>query len=74
MGIANGILFDGAQPEPLIGIVGCLLEAPIIKDERLGLGIFKIKFAVIGPLNGVREMAARVAAVYSGALKERHGG
>src|SRR5439155_23789094 len=69
MGITHGLLLDGAEAKSLVGIVGCLLEPAIVEDERLGLGIFKIKLAVIGTFNGVPEMAARIPAVDSSTLK-----
>ena len=37
-----------AQPEPLVGVEVGRLQPPVIKDERLALGVFEEQFAVVG--------------------------
>src|SRR6185437_14646449 len=46
--IADGVALDRAQAEALRGVVGRLLEAAIVVDQRLGLFVFEKQFAVVG--------------------------
>ncbi len=73
MGIAHGLVLDGAQPEALRGVVGGLLEPPIVEPQHLGLAIFEEELSVIGTLEAVRQMAAGVVAVEAGAVEKRDG-
>ena len=73
MGIADSLVLDGAQTKSLVGIVGRLLEPAVVEDRALGLGIFKIKLAVVGAFEAVGEVPSRIPAVEPGALEKRHG-
>jgi hypothetical protein len=74
MRIADRLVLDGAQPEPLVGVVGGLLEPAVVEHQHLGLGVFEIKLAVVGALEAADEVTADVDAVEAGAVDERFGG
>jgi len=63
-----------AQPEAVRGVIGGLLEPPVVERHHLGLAIFEEKLTVIGALQAVREMAAGAVAVETGAVEKRDGG
>jgi hypothetical protein len=73
MGVAHGLVLDGAQPEALVGVVCCLLEPPIVENEHLGLGVFEIKLTVVRALQTAGELSARAVVVEAGAI-EKGGG
>ena len=73
MGIAHGLVLDGAQPETLRGVVGGLLETPVVERQHLGLAIFEEELAVIGAFEAVGEMTPGVVAVEAGAVEQRDG-
>jgi hypothetical protein len=57
----------------LVGIVGRLLEPPIVEDEHLGLGIFEIEFAVIGAFKAAGQVSTRCLAIEADTIEERRG-
>ena len=73
MRIADRFALHGAQAEPLGGIVGRLLEPPIVEDEHLGLGVFEIKLAVIGAFEAAGQMSTCGLAIEPGAIEKRRG-
>jgi len=73
MGIAHGLVLDGAESEALVGVVCCLLEPPIVENEHLGLGIFEIKLTIVRALQTAGELSARGLTVEAGAI-EKGGG
>src|SRR5262249_44006702 len=72
MGIADRLVLDGAQPESLVGIVGRLLEPPVVEHQHFGLGIFEIKLAIVGTLEPTAKVSADPLRVEAGALEKRH--
>ena len=74
MGITDGLVLDGAQPKALVGVVGRLLEPPVVEDEHLRLRIFEIDFTVVGAFQATSEMSARGLTVETGAVEKRDGG
>jgi len=73
MGVAHGLVLDRAQAKSLIGVVGGLLEPPVVEHEHLGLGVFEIELAVVGAFEAAREVSAGVLAVEAGTVEKRHG-
>jgi hypothetical protein len=73
MGVAHRLVLDGAQPEALRGVVGGLLEPPVVERHHLGLAVFEVQLAVIGPFEAMGDMAAGVVAVEAGAVEQRDG-
>ena len=70
MRIADRLALDGAQPEPLRGVVGRLLEAAVVEHQRLGLAVFEEQLAVVGAFEAARQMQLRGArAVEAGAVE-----
>src|SRR5262249_32584788 len=74
MRIADRIGLHRAQPESLGGVIGRLLHAAIVENQRLGLAIFEEKLAVVGAFEAAGEVAAEPGAVEAGAVDERGGG
>src|SRR6266702_1145974 len=70
MGIADRLVLDRAQPETLRGVVGRLLQAPVVEEEHLGLAVFEKQLAVVRAFEAVGEVAAGIVAVETGALEE----
>ena len=73
VGIAHGLVLDGAQPEALRGVVGGLLEPPVVETQHLGLAVFEEKLAVIGAFEAADEMAAGIVTVEAGTIEQREG-
>ena len=73
MGIADRLVLDRAQPEALLGVVGRLLEPPVVEQQHLGLGVFEVQLAVVGAFEAADELSAGVVAVEAGAVEKRHG-
>ena len=48
MRVADRVILDRAQAEPLAGVIGRLLEPAIVEHQRFGLGIFEEQLAVVG--------------------------
>jgi hypothetical protein len=70
MGIAHGLVFDGAQSEALVGVVGRLLKPAIVENKHLGLGIFEIKLTVVRAFQATGEVSAHVPTVEAGAIEK----
>jgi hypothetical protein len=73
MGVAHSLILDGAEPEALIRIVGCLLEPPVIENEQLGLRIFQIELAVVCAFEATGEVPLRGLPAEAGAVEKRTG-
>jgi hypothetical protein len=73
MRIAHRLVLDGPEAEPLVGVVGRLLEPPIVEDEHLGLGIFEIKLTIVRALQTAGELSARGLTVEAGAIEKGSG-
>jgi hypothetical protein len=71
MGVADGVGFHRSEPEALGGVVGRLLQAPVVEDECLGLAVFEEKLAVVGALETTVEVALEAHSVEPGAVDER---
>ena len=56
MGVADRLVLDGAQPEPLVRVVGRLLQPSVVEQEHLGLGIFEIELAVVGAFEAAGQL------------------
>ncbi len=69
MGVADRFVLDGAQSKALCGVVGRLLEPPIVEMQHLGLAIFEEQFTVVGTLEAAGELPAGFVAVQSGAVE-----
>ena len=78
MRIADRVVLDRAQPKPLRGVVGGLLQPPIVEHQRLGLAVFQEQLAVVRPLQPARHLMADGIAVEIGAVEQGgcggHGG
>ena len=71
MGIADRLILDGAEPETLRGVVGRLLQAAIVEQQRLGLAVLQKQFAIVGPFKAALDQAGHFAAVESAAVDQR---
>ena len=71
VGVADRLVLDGAQAEALAGVVGRLLEPPVVEHQHLGLAIFEEQLAVVGAFEAAGEVAAGVVAVEAGAVEQR---
>src|SRR6188472_4372507 len=74
MRIADRVILDCAQPKPLRGVVGSLLQPPIVEHQRFGLAVFQEQLAVVGPLQPAGHLMADGIAVEIGAVDEGGGG
>ena len=70
MGITHGLVLDRAQAKTLVGVVGRLLEPPVVEHQHLGLGVFEVKLAVVGAVEAADKLAARGLPVETGAVEE----
>ena len=70
MRIADRIVLDRAQAKPLAGVVGRLLQPPIVEAQRFGLAIFQKQLAIVGPLQPPRDLASDGIAVEIGAVEK----
>ena len=70
MRIADRVVLDRAQAEPLRGVVGRLLQPAIVEPQRFGLAIFQKQLAVVGAREPPRDLAADGIAVEIGAVEE----
>ena len=71
MRVSGRFTTNGPETEPLIYIEARGFEAVIIKHEGFGLGVFKIKLAVIRAVKGVVENCLGAIAVEIGAGEEK---
>src|SRR6185295_3729019 len=67
MRIADRLTLHGAQPESLRGVVGRLLEPPIVEHQRLGLAVFEEQFAVVGAFQAAPQQRFGAALIEAGA-------
>src|SRR5690349_16190114 len=74
MRIADGLPLYGAQPEALRGVVGRLLQAPVVEHQRLGLAVFEKQLAVVGPFEAALEQRLGAVLVQAGASHQAEGG
>src|SRR5882757_10751207 len=70
MRIADRVVLDRAQAKTLRGVVGRLLQPPIVEHQRFGLAVFQEQFAVVGAGKPARELAANLVAVEIGAVEQ----
>ena len=71
MRIADRLVLDRAQPEALRGVVGRLLQAAIVEQQRLRLAVFEKQFAVVRAFKAALDQAGHFAAVESAAVDQR---
>ena len=71
MRVADRVVLDRAQAEPLRGVVGRLLEPAIVEHQRFGLAVFEEQFAVIGAGKPARHFMTHGVAVEIGAVEQR---
>jgi hypothetical protein len=74
MRIADRIVLHRAQAKTLVGVVGRLLQAPIVKTERFGLTVFQKQLAIVGAQKPPRDLASDGIAVEIGAVEQGGGG
>ena len=67
MRIADRFALHGAQPEPLRGVVGRLLQAAVVEHQRFGLAVFEEQLAVVGAFEAAFEQRLGAALVEAGA-------
>jgi len=70
MRVADRLALHGAQAEALRGVVGRLLQAPVVEHQRLGLAVFEEQFAVVGAFEAARQKFRDAAAIEFGAVEE----
>jgi len=70
MRVADRVVLDRAQPETLRGVVGRLLQPPIVEHQRFGLAVFQKQFAVVGAGQPPRQFDADGIAVEVGAVEQ----
>lgn len=70
MRIADRIVLYGAQSKPLRGVVGRLLQPPVVEHQRFGLAVFQEQFAVVGTGKAARDLVANLVAVEIGAVEQ----
>jgi hypothetical protein len=68
--IADRFVFHGAQPEALVGVIGRLLEAPVVPHQHLGLLVFEEQLAVVGAFEAAVDQLADTHAIKAGAIEE----
>ena len=50
VGVADRLVLDGAQTEPLGGVVSRLFQPAVVEHQHFGLPVFEEQFAVVGAL------------------------
>src|SRR2546423_8185359 len=70
MRIANRVVFHRAQPKPLRGVVGGLLQPPVVEHQRLGLAVFQEQLAVVSAGKPARDLMTDRIAVEIGAVEQ----
>ncbi len=70
MGVADRFILDGAEPEALRGVVGRLLQAAVVEQQRLGLAVLQKQFAIVGPFKAAPDQAGHLAAVEAAAVDQ----
>ena len=74
MGIADRLVLDRAQPEPLGGVVGRLFQPAIVEHQHFGLPVFEEKLAVVGAFKPAPNDLGEPWTVQTGAIDQRNGG
>ena len=72
--IADRLALHGAQAEALRGVVGRLLQAPVVEDQRLRLLVFEEQFTVVGAFEAPAEQLANLALVEARAVDQGRNG
>ena len=70
MRIADRVVLHRAQAKTLRGVIGRLLQPPIVEHQRFGLAIFQEQFAIVGARKPPRDLAADGIAVEIGAIEQ----
>src|SRR5271167_724741 len=70
MGIADGIVHDGAQPKALGRVERCALEMTVIVGERFRLAVLEVELPVIGVLERFVDNTLDAPAIEAGAVEE----
>ncbi len=71
MRIADRIILHRAQTKALRGVVGRLLQPPIVEAQGFGLAIFQKQLTIVGSLKPSRDFASDSIAVEIGAVEKR---
>ena len=58
MRVADRVVLDRAQAKTLRGVVGRLLQPPIVEHQRFGLAVFQEQLAVVGARQPARDLEA----------------
>ena len=74
MGIADRLVLDRAQPEPLGGVVGRLFQPAVVEHQHFGLPVFEEKLAVVGAFKPAPNDLGEPWTVQTGAIDQRNGG
>ncbi len=74
MRVADRLVLDGAEPEPLRRIVGRLLQAAVVEHQHLGLAIFEKQLAIVGAVEAARNDLGEPRPVQPGAVDQGGGG
>ncbi len=70
MRVADRIILYRAQAKPLAGVIGRLLQPPVVEHQRFGLAIFQKQLAIVSPGKPPRDLAADGIAVEVGAVEQ----
>ncbi len=71
MRVTDCIVLDGAQAKTLRGVVGRLLQPPIVEHQRFGLAVLQEQLAVVGTGKPACDLVANLVAVEIGAVEQR---
>src|SRR6202000_3253184 len=63
MRIADRVVLDGAQPEPLRSVVGGLLQPPVVEYQDLRLAVLEVELAVIRALEAAGDDLVDVSTI-----------
>ena len=74
MRIADRLVLDGAQTEPLRGVVGRLLQPAVVEHQHFGLAVFEEQLAVVGAFEPAANDLGEPWTVETGAIDQRNGG
>src|SRR6185312_13395865 len=69
--IADRFILDRAQAEALRGVVGRLLEPPVVVSQHLRLAVFEKQLAVVGAFKPASDQLLDAITVEAGAIDER---
>ncbi len=71
VGVASRFANNGAQAKALLDVEARRFQAIVVKKERLGLGVFEIKFAVVGVFQRLADNRFGSGLVEVGAAEEK---